>query len=86
MPKYHFHSDGQRDEDGTDLANLEEAKCEAVKLAGNTICEEAAEFWDKAEWSLTVTDSRGLTLFQLQIIGTEAPVAWDQRRSRQTSA
>ena len=86
MPRFHFHSDGQRDDDGTDLTSLKEAKCEAVKLAGRTICEEADEFWDKAEWTMTVTDGRGLTLFQLQIIGTEAPAAWGDRRARQTSA
>jgi len=73
MPRFHFHSDGQRDVDGTEVANLQEAKCEAIRMAGRIICEEAAEFWDSAEWTMTVTDDRGLTQFQLQIIGTEAP-------------
>ena len=73
MPRFHFHSDGQRDTDGTELDSVKDAKCAAVKMAGQIICEEAGEFWDKAEWTMTVTDDRGLTLFQLQIIGTEAP-------------
>jgi hypothetical protein len=39
------------------------------------ICDEADQFWDKAEWNMTVTDDRGLTLFQIHILGTEAPAS-----------
>jgi hypothetical protein len=76
MPRYHFNvEDGQSTVDGggTELESLEVAKCEAVKLAGRTICEAAGEFWDRSEWSMTVTDEDGLTLFTLHVVGTEAP-------------
>ena len=82
MPTFHFHTDDQRDHDGTELPSLQAAKCEAVKVAGRVICDEADEFWDKAVWTLTVADDRGLTLFQLQIVGIEAPVI----RNRSASA
>jgi hypothetical protein len=76
MPIYHFNVGGDisdPDAEGVELEDLTEAKCEAVKLAGRIICDEAAKFWDYAEWSLTVTDAAGLSLCTIQIIGTEAP-------------
>jgi hypothetical protein len=76
MPRYYFHiEDGSsiRDTDGVDLDSFAEAKCAAVKLAGRVICDSAGEFWDRAEWSLTVADERGLTLCTLDVIGTQAP-------------
>ena len=53
--------------------DLGSAKCEATKMAGQIICDEARTFWDTAEWMLTVTDANNLTQFQLQFIGTDAP-------------
>jgi hypothetical protein len=76
MPQYFFHIDdgSNPDTDGVELADLATAKCEAVKVAGNIICEAAGDFWSKQEWAMTVTDESGLTLFALRVIGTEAPV------------
>ena len=73
MPRFHFHLDGDPDDDGIELKDLATAKCEAIQYAGRHICDQADTFWDKAEWSLTVADQTGLVLFQLQIIGTESP-------------
>jgi hypothetical protein len=73
MPRFHFHTDEMADPQGIELAGLAEAKCEATKLASRVICDVADEFWDEAQGCLTVTDASGLTLFQLQIIGTESP-------------
>jgi len=72
MPRYHFHTHDHRDVDGHILPSLEAAKCEAVKLAGQIVCDDAPRFWDGADWVMTVTDDNGLTLFQLQIIATES--------------
>ena len=74
MSRYYFDVDGQPDLEGSELATLSAAKCEAVKLAGRIICDQADSFWDKAEWTLTVSDDKRLSLFQLHIVGTEAPV------------
>ncbi|HEX8641699.1 MAG TPA: hypothetical protein VF704_11180 [Allosphingosinicella sp.] len=84
MPRYHFHIDGDHpshDDEGTELHSLAVAKCEAIRMAGRIICDAAASFWDRAEWSMTVTDANGLTLLHLGIVGTEAPaVMRDQPR------
>lgn len=79
MPMFHFHTDELRDTEGSELKNLAVAKCEAIKLAAGIICDQAKEFWDKAEWGMTVTDDHNLMLFQLQIIGTEAPAIRSRR-------
>jgi len=73
MRRYYFHTDTQRDPNGAYLSNLAAAKCEAMAVAGRMICDQSAKFWDAAEWCLTVSDEDDLTLFQLNIIGTEAP-------------
>ena len=80
MPRFYFHTDTVKDADGTELKSVEAAKCEAIKLAGRLICDEAPNVWDNAEWTMTVSDEHGLTLFQLSIIGTEAPTMLSSRR------
>jgi hypothetical protein len=48
------------------------AKCQAIKLAGRVICDEAETFWEQDEWLMRVSDENGLVLFQLQILGTQS--------------
>lgn len=89
MPLYFFHVDDGivvHDEEGTDLKNAAVAKCEAVKLAGQMICESAGTFWDRQEWKLTATDDRGLTLFCLHFLGVEAPASMSGRDPSMISA
>jgi hypothetical protein len=84
MPKFHFHLDGERDEQGLNLPDLAAAKCEALEFASRHICDAANAFWDREEWLLSVADESGLTLFQLHIIGTEA-AATSRRASHQSA-
>jgi hypothetical protein len=89
MPRYFFHiEDGVavQDDEGVELKDLALAKCEAVRLAGQMICDSASDFWDKEEWKLTATSEDGLTLFCLQFIGTEAPAAGGFGRPNLVSA
>jgi len=72
MPKFHFHLDHERDEHGLELADLDAAKCEALEFAAGHICDAANAFWDTEEWTLAVTNDIGLTLLQLQIVGTQS--------------
>lgn len=75
MPKYYFNiedGEGTPDTEGTEIESLAYAKCHAVKLAGQAICDAAQTFWDQAQWKMTVTDESGLTLFELLIIGMES--------------
>ena len=89
MQRYYFHiEDGASapDTEGIELENFTRAKCEAVKMAGRVICAAADEFWDRAEWSLTVADETGLTVCTLHILGTEAPACRMQGRVPSPSA
>lgn len=73
MPRYHFHIDGcAQDTQGSELADLSRAKCEAVDRAGRILCEESNTFWEKKEWGMTVANGDNLTLFALTFFATEA--------------
>jgi hypothetical protein len=75
VTKYHFNiEDGEStpDAEGTEIDTLAHAKCQAMRMAGQIICDAAETFWDAAEWKMTVTDETGLTLFELLIFGTES--------------
>jgi hypothetical protein len=85
MPRYYFDIDDGSTPDGIVLKNIAEAKCEAVKLAGHVICEAAGEFWDRAEWNLTVTGEDGLTLFTLHLIGVESAAVQTRAMPRPAS-
>jgi 1,4-alpha-glucan branching enzyme len=73
MPLYFFNISGEpEDTDGHELPDLIAAKCESVKLTGSIICDQALAFWDKQEWTLTVTNEVGLALFSLHVVGAES--------------
>lgn len=75
MPRYHFHvSDGRDypDLQGTILANLAEARVEAVRFSGHLLGDEAEKFWEGEEWTMRVTDEKDLTLFTLMFVATES--------------
>jgi hypothetical protein len=84
MPKFHFHLDDERDEQGLELANLAAAKCEALEFAARHICDAANAFWDREEWTLTVTNESGLTLMQLRIVGTQSAASSSKVRRQST--
>ncbi len=73
MERYHFKTDEQRDARGIELASLAAAKCEAGKVMASIVCASADEPWRRSEWTVTVTDDRGVKVLQLKIVGTEAP-------------
>ena len=55
------------DTEGTLLADLDQARVEAVKLAGRCIAEMGADFWShEGDWVLDVSDETGVTLFALK--------------------
>jgi hypothetical protein len=69
MPRYFFNvHDGQTilDREGTELADIAEARVDAVDLAGRSIHELGDKFWLTAEdWRLEVADETGKVLFTL---------------------
>jgi hypothetical protein len=74
MSRFYFQVEGAPDDVGMELPNVGAAKCEAVRYAGRLICEQANSFWDKGDFTMTVRDERGLTLFLLVLSGVDAPV------------
>jgi hypothetical protein len=78
MPIYHFNvRDGSDipDPDGTELPNIPAARVEAVKLAGRLLLDEPNTFWEGSDWHVEVTNDRGLILFRLDFMATEAAAA-----------
>ena len=82
---FHFH-DGQTppDAEGSEFADLEDVRVEAVRLAGEALKWHAQTFWNVGEWSLEVTDDTGLTLFTLFFTAVEA-AAIRRREARSSS-
>jgi hypothetical protein len=76
MPRYFFNiHDGKNiiDRDGTVLADLAEARVDAVDLAGRSIAEMGEEFWTRDhEWRLEVLDENGRLLFTLKFSANDA--------------
>ena len=78
MPRFYFHTNHpaeltMQDDEGLDFASIHDAKCAAVKYAGQVLADAAEHFWDTADFDLTVTDESGLILFSMRVVGIEAP-------------
>lgn len=76
MPRYFFHiRDGREyiDLQGTVLANLQEARIEAVRFAAQLLRDRPAEFWNEMEWHMRVATEDDLSLFQLTFFATDSP-------------
>ena len=78
VARYFFHTNHPseltvQDDEGLEFASVPEAKCAAVKYAGQLLADVAEHFWDQADFDLTVTDESGLILFSMRVVGTEAP-------------
>lgn len=77
MPRYHFNiEDGyaEPDPDGLDLPDLGAARVEAARTFGELLRDKSESFWMSEDWRMEVTDSAGLTLFCLHLVGVDAPV------------
>jgi hypothetical protein len=76
MPRFHFNlSDGLADLDveGCELPGLDSAREGAVLFLGRLLLDKPKEFWIDGEWLLTVTDDRGLVLFNIEVSTQAAP-------------
>jgi hypothetical protein len=79
VARYYFHTnhpaqqDLQDDDEGFEFPTVHAAKCEAVGYASRLLCDSGEHFWDTGDFDLTVTDDKGLILFTMRVVGTEAP-------------
>ena len=77
MPEYRFFASD--DPAGfvcepVQLASVQAARAEAVKLAGAIIRESPASFWESCTWELEVRDANDLIVFKLTLSGDEDPL------------
>ena len=70
MPRYFFHVDDgvfSADLEGTELADIREARHAAVRLSGEILKDVGGAFWTRGNpWRLYVTDEAHHLLFTLQ--------------------
>ncbi|PVE22699.1 hypothetical protein DC522_19950 [Microvirga sp. KLBC 81] len=71
MPRYFFHifdREKLTDEDGTTLANREEARAHAITIAGEILRDAGRKFWTGNEWRLLVTDETGANVCRVRFL------------------
>ena len=74
MPRYFFHvQDGKDilDTEGTDLADLTEARNEAIAAAGEMIRSTGHTVWNGSPWLMNVVDEAGAPVFTLRFSADE---------------
>ena len=65
MPRYFFNVGDSRkkgDGEGVVLKNLNEARAQAIKTAGEILVAEGTSFWVKGRWGITVVNAAGATV------------------------
>lgn len=83
MPRFFFHTqDGhvERDDEGTELASIEEARREAARLMGEMLRASPGVFWDDTQLQVNVEDESGLLLFSVTTYATESAATQTLRR------
>jgi hypothetical protein len=76
MPRYFFNIADAHTAiacKGQDLPLLQDARCYAVKYAGQVLCDQDPSFWQDDDWVLTVSDENKLTLLVVVIGTVNAP-------------
>ena len=84
MDRYYFHlqnSHLERDGAGSDHKDFAAAKCHAVKMIAEALCDRPQTFWDSDTYKVTVTDGDALVLFSVEMISMMAAAAPGQRFS-----
>ena len=78
MRRYFFHLENGsvlEDQEGVDLPDLEAAKCAAVQLLAEILCDQPGRVLATETYQVTCTDEDGLMLFKVQVVVTLAPAA-----------
>lgn len=75
MSKYFFHltsSHDTPDDEGVDLESLEAARCHAVKMIADVLCDTPGEYWKAELYRVTVTDESRLILFTVEVVSLDS--------------
>ena len=72
MPQFFFDIAGetQVDADGVELADLEEARSQAIKFTGEMLRHDSNAIWDGHSLRVEVSDSRRRLLFVVTVLVT----------------
>jgi starvation-inducible outer membrane lipoprotein len=76
MALYFFHMQTDTrfsDQEGTEFASPVEARAQAIITCGEMMRDAANGFWGTRPWTVNVTDSQGLTLWELSMDGFSSP-------------
>ncbi|TXN19610.1 hypothetical protein FV217_20750 [Methylobacterium sp. WL9] len=69
-----FDGTGTTDTDGTELIDWQQARREAIRMAGLILINEGDKLQSGNGWTMEVSDEAGLVLFQLEVRFMETPV------------
>ena len=89
MPRFYFNvHDGKSSLDviGAELPDWDAARVEALRFMGEILKENAPHIALDEDWRLEVTDSTGLTLFQVALVMTETPLPLRVERDQEDDA
>lgn len=78
MSRYFFHTQTDSrltDEDGAEFASATEARHEAIRTCGEMLRDAPVGFWGSRPWSVTVTNSAGLVLWEIFMDGVASPAS-----------
>jgi hypothetical protein len=76
VSRYFFNQiDGEfkPDDEGLELASLDDARFEAVRYAGEVLRDRPSVVWQGEDFRIEVTDAKRLLLFTLVVVGMDAP-------------
>lgn len=76
MPKYIFTLAADHEEwsgEVQDLPDVQAAKCVAIRMIAETLCNHPQAFWEEDPHQVTVSDENMLTLFIVNIATTTSP-------------
>lgn len=76
MPHYYFHvvnGSARADPVGIELPDLDAAKREASRYAGEMLRDNPDAIWKNTGWMMVVSNVQGMTLFVLHFLATAAP-------------
>ena len=82
MSRFFFHLSTTHDipdNEGVELDSLDEARCYAVRMIAEVLCTSPERYWETETYRVTAADERGLTLFTVEIVSTDAAAIGTRR-------
>lgn len=84
MPRYFFNTaDGSRDRDveGTELADLNAARKEAIQFTGAVLRDDPDRIWDGRDFRVDVSDENDTSLLIVITMAIDAVAVWPKRET-----